>query len=46
VAHDFRSADVAAGGQGAPLAPVYHAAGTRRGEALAVLNIGGVANMT
>jgi anhydro-N-acetylmuramic acid kinase len=27
VAHDFRSADVAAGGEGAPLAPAYHAAG-------------------
>ena len=26
VAYDFRSADVAAGGQGAPLAPVYHGA--------------------
>jgi anhydro-N-acetylmuramic acid kinase len=47
VAHDFRSADVAAGGQGAPLAPVYHAA-LARGMAtpLAVLNIGGVANVT
>ncbi len=47
VAHDFRSADVAAGGQGAPLAPVFHAAlaaGLRR--PLAVLNIGGVANLT
>jgi anhydro-N-acetylmuramic acid kinase len=47
VAHDFRSADVAAGGQGAPLAPVYHAA-LARGLAtpLAVLNIGGVANVS
>ena len=47
VAHDFRSADVAAGGQGAPLAPVYHAA-LARGMAtpLAVLNIGGVANVS
>ena len=47
VVHDFRSADVAAGGQGAPFAPVYHAAlaaGWRR--PLAVLNIGGVANVT
>jgi anhydro-N-acetylmuramic acid kinase len=47
VAHDFRSADVAAGGQGAPLAPVFHAAlaaGLER--PLAVLNIGGVANVT
>ena len=47
VAHDFRSADVAAGGQGAPLAPVYHAALARDTEKpLAVLNIGGVANVT
>jgi anhydro-N-acetylmuramic acid kinase len=51
VAYDFRSADVAAGGEGAPLAPVYHAAlarGLPRPMAmpLAVLNIGGVANVT
>ncbi len=47
VAFDFRSADVAAGGQGAPLAPAYHAA-LARGlpKPLAVLNIGGVANVT
>jgi anhydro-N-acetylmuramic acid kinase len=47
VAWDFRSADVAAGGQGAPLAPVYHVA-LAHGMAtpLAVLNIGGVANVT
>jgi len=47
VAHDFRSADVAAGGEGAPLAPIFHdavAAGLQR--PLAVLNIGGVANVT
>lgn len=49
VAFDFRTADVSAGGQGAPLAPIYHVA---RAEAsglkppLAVLNIGGVANVT
>ncbi len=44
---DFRSADVAAGGQGAPLAPVYHRA-LLAGETrpIAVLNIGGVANIT
>src|SRR4051812_10525925 len=44
---DFRSADVAAGGQGAPLAPLYHAAlaaGLRK--PLAVLNLGGVGNVT
>jgi len=46
---DFRSADVAAGGQGAPLLPVYHRAlvrslGTR--EPVVVLNLGGVANVT
>jgi anhydro-N-acetylmuramic acid kinase len=47
VAWDFRSADVAAGGQGAPLVPLFHAALTRGLELpLAVLNIGGVANVT
>jgi len=47
VAHDFRSADVAAGGQGAPLVPVFHAALARQLERpLAILNIGGVANVT
>lgn len=49
VAFDFRSADVAAGGQGAPLAPVYHAALMRSaglGADTAVLNLGGVANIT
>ncbi|HVZ08323.1 anhydro-N-acetylmuramic acid kinase [Rhodopila sp.] len=47
VAHDFRSADVAAGGQGAPLAPVYHAAlAAALPKPLAILNIGGVANVT
>ena len=47
VVHDFRSADVAAGGEGAPLAPVYHAALARDlARPLAVLNIGGVANVT
>jgi anhydro-N-acetylmuramic acid kinase len=47
VAWDFRSADVAAGGEGAPLAPVFHAALSRGlPRPLAVLNIGGVANVT
>lgn len=48
MAYDFRSDDVAAGGQGAPLAPAYHAALlTRLGdETSAVLNLGGVANIT
>ena len=49
VVYDFRAADVAAGGQGAPLAPVYHRALVRRsGRRLpvAVLNVGGVANVT
>jgi anhydro-N-acetylmuramic acid kinase len=47
VAYDFRSADVASGGQGAPLAPVFHAALARDlSRPLAVLNIGGVANVT
>jgi len=47
VAFDFRSADLAAGGQGAPLAPVYHAAlAGDLPKPLVVLNIGGVANVT
>ena len=47
VAHDFRSADVAAGGEGAPLAPIYHAALARDvPKPVAVLNVGGVANVT
>jgi anhydro-N-acetylmuramic acid kinase len=51
VVNDFRSADVAAGGQGAPLVPLYHLALARSaGEALAppiaFLNLGGVANIT
>lgn len=47
VAFDFRSADVAAGGQGAPLVPVFHAAlAAHLPKPLAILNIGGVANVT
>jgi anhydro-N-acetylmuramic acid kinase len=47
VACDFRLADVAAGGQGAPLAPLFHAALARGLERpLLVVNIGGVANLT
>ncbi len=44
---DFRSADVAAGGQGAPLLPIYHRALlAHEGKPAAVLNLGGVANIT
>ncbi|HEY0301553.1 MAG TPA: anhydro-N-acetylmuramic acid kinase, partial [Rhizomicrobium sp.] len=49
VAYDFRAADVAQGGQGAPLVPVFHQALARdlaRPHPIAVLNIGGVANVT
>ncbi len=49
VAYDFRSADVAAGGEGAPLAPIYHLARAKASGLAppsAVLNIGGVANIT
>ena len=47
VVSDFRSADVAAGGEGAPFAPLYHAALSRDLEIpMAVLNLGGVANVT
>jgi len=47
VVGDFRSADVAAGGEGAPLVPLFHAAlAARHAKPLAILNIGGVANVT
>jgi anhydro-N-acetylmuramic acid kinase len=47
VAFGFREADVAAGGEGAPLVPLFHAALARDlPKPLAVLNIGGVANVT
>src|SRR6201998_1737524 len=49
VMHDFRAADVAAGGQGAPFVPVYHRAlaqSLERDGPMAVLNIGGVSNIT
>jgi anhydro-N-acetylmuramic acid kinase len=50
VVNDFRSADVRAGGEGAPLVPLYHAALVREAAGLrppvAVVNIGGVANVT
>jgi anhydro-N-acetylmuramic acid kinase len=47
VVDGLRTADVAAGGQGAPLVPVYHAALARElDHPLAVVNIGGVANVT
>ena len=44
---DFRSRDVAAGGQGAPLVPAFHRAVFGRVDAtVAVLNLGGIANLT
>ena len=49
VVHDIRGADVAAGGNGAPVVPVYHRALARQGKLpapAAILNIGGVANVT
>lgn len=47
VVADFRSRDVAAGGQGAPLVPPFHQAFfSPKGESLAVLNIGGISNLT
>jgi anhydro-N-acetylmuramic acid kinase len=49
VVHDFRADDVAAGGEGAPLSPVYHAARVAalgRTGPIAVINIGGVSNLT
>jgi anhydro-N-acetylmuramic acid kinase len=49
VMHDFRAADVAAGGQGAPFVPVYHRALAQslgREGPICVVNIGGVSNIT
>lgn len=47
VVADFRSRDVAAGGQGAPLAPFFHRAlFARPSETVGVLNIGGISNLT
>ena len=47
IVYDFRTADMKKGGEGAPLAPVYHRALARDlKRPLAVLNIGGVANVT
>ncbi len=49
VVWDFRTADVAAGGQGAPLVPFFHHALARRmgaDQPLAILNLGGVGNLT
>jgi anhydro-N-acetylmuramic acid kinase len=49
VVHDFRAADVARGGQGAPLVPVFHralAAAAGFSEPVVIINIGGVANLS
>lgn len=52
VVSDFRSADVAAGGQGAPLVPAFHQSWVRmqnsisEGRVTAVLNLGGFSNLT
>lgn len=49
VVADFRSADVKAGGEGAPLAPLYHAARVKAAKLdlpVVILNIGGVSNVT
>lgn len=44
---DLRTADVCAGGQGAPLVPAFHAAAFgRAGQDIALVNVGGIANVT
>jgi len=49
VVHDFRSADMREGGQGAPLAPIYHQALMRAAgmdRATIIVNLGGISNLT
>jgi anhydro-N-acetylmuramic acid kinase len=46
VVSDLRSRDIAAGGQGAPLVPAFHAAVFRADTPRAVVNVGGIANVT
>ncbi len=46
VIYDFRTVDVAQGGQGAPLVPIFHQAIINESAPVAVVNIGGVANIT
>jgi len=47
VVNDFRTADVKAGGQGAPLVPLYHRAlAASLKKPVAIINIGGVSNIT
>lgn len=47
VVADFRRRDMALGGQGAPLAPIFHDVAFRQAQAeVAVLNLGGIANVT
>lgn len=43
---DFRSRDMAAGGQGAPLVPAFHEAAFAGEAPRAILNLGGIANVT
>jgi anhydro-N-acetylmuramic acid kinase len=46
VVADFRSRDIAAGGQGAPLAPIFHQVAFSAAAPRAVVNIGGISNLT
>ena len=47
IAYDFRRNDVEAGGEGAPLAPLFHAAlAAELGKPLLIVNLGGVSNIT
>ncbi|MFZ9712189.1 MAG: anhydro-N-acetylmuramic acid kinase [Burkholderiaceae bacterium] len=43
---DFRSADIACGGEGAPLVPAFHQAVFAADEPVAVVNVGGIANIS
>jgi len=46
VVYDFRRSNMTEGGQGAPLAPLYHKALFYQGEPIAVVNIGGISNIS